>query len=71
MLVKNHIHIRRWFERRSSGNLEQRSFNYREFTPGMHARLQHRDLATNLNMGEWVPQWCFWFIKGVEPADSC
>jgi hypothetical protein len=22
-----------------------------------------QDMAANLNMGEWVPQWCFWFIN--------
>jgi len=65
-VVKNHYpYPERWFERRLFRELEQRSFNYRNFnTPGectLHYNIS--DIATNLNMGEWVPQWCFWFIN--------
>jgi endonuclease/exonuclease/phosphatase family metal-dependent hydrolase len=55
----------RWFERRLFRELERSGYKYRDFNaPGectLHYNVQ--DLAANLNMGEWVPQWCFWFIN--------
>src|SRR5215475_3126308 len=55
----------RWFERRLFLELERRGYTYRDFnTPGectLHYDV--RDAAANLNMGEWVPNWCFWFIN--------
>jgi hypothetical protein len=55
----------RWFERRLFGELEQRGYNYRELNiPGectLHYDMD--DLAANLNMAEWVPGWCFHFIR--------
>jgi endonuclease/exonuclease/phosphatase family metal-dependent hydrolase len=65
-VVANHYpHPERWFERRLFGELERRGFDYRTFNqPGLctlHYNVQ--DLAANLNMREWVPQWCFWFIN--------
>jgi hypothetical protein len=65
-VVGNHYpYPERWFERRMFGELERRGFDYRTFNqPGectLHYNVQ--DLAANLNMREWVPQWCFWFIN--------
>jgi endonuclease/exonuclease/phosphatase (EEP) superfamily protein YafD len=65
-VVKNHYpYPERWFERRLFAQLESRGYRYRDLnTPGectLHYNVS--DLATNLNMGEWVPQWCFWFIN--------
>jgi endonuclease/exonuclease/phosphatase family metal-dependent hydrolase len=65
-VVANHYpYPERWFERRLFQELEARGYNYRQFnTPGectLHYNV--KDLAANLNMGEWVPQWCFWFIN--------
>jgi endonuclease/exonuclease/phosphatase family metal-dependent hydrolase len=55
----------RWFERRLFQQLDSRGYAYRNFnTPGectLHYDV--RDIAANLNMREWVPQWCFWFIN--------
>jgi endonuclease/exonuclease/phosphatase family metal-dependent hydrolase len=67
-VVKNHYpYPERWFERRLFAQLESRGYRYRDLnTPGectLHYNVS--DLATNLNMGEWVPQWCFWFINGA------
>lgn len=55
----------RWFERRLFAEIERRGYRYRDInTPGectLHYNVA--DLAANLNMGEWVPHWCFWFIN--------
>ena len=55
----------RWFERRLFTELERRGFNYRDLNQPGQCTLHYnvRDIATNMNMGEWVPQWCFWFIN--------
>jgi endonuclease/exonuclease/phosphatase family metal-dependent hydrolase len=64
-VIRNHYpHPERWFERRLFRELESRGYNYRDLNnPGectLHYNLA--DIVTNLNMGEWLPQWCFWFI---------
>jgi hypothetical protein len=55
----------RWFERRLFRQLEQRGYEYKNLNKAGECTLHYdvRDLAANLNMGEWVPQWCFWFIN--------
>jgi hypothetical protein len=65
-VVANHYpYPDRWFDRRIFRELERRNYTYRELnTPGectLHYNVA--DLAANLNMGEWVPGWCFWFIN--------
>jgi endonuclease/exonuclease/phosphatase family metal-dependent hydrolase len=65
-VVRNHYpYPERWFERRLFNEIESRGYRYREFNiPGectLHYRVE--DLAANLNMREWVPNWCFWFIN--------
>jgi endonuclease/exonuclease/phosphatase family metal-dependent hydrolase len=65
-VVANHYpYPDRWFERGLFRDLERRNYDYRNVNiPGectLHYNI--RDIATNLNMGEWVPQWCFWFIN--------
>jgi endonuclease/exonuclease/phosphatase family metal-dependent hydrolase len=65
-VVANHYpYPERWFERRLFRELENRSYEYKKLnTPGactLHYDV--RDIAANLNMGEWVPRWCFWFIN--------
>jgi endonuclease/exonuclease/phosphatase family metal-dependent hydrolase len=55
----------RWFERRLFAQLEARGYKYRDLNlPGectLHYEMN--DIAANLNMREWVPNWCFWFIR--------
>ena len=75
-VVKNHYpYPDRWFERSLFRELQMRGYDYRDFnTPGectLHYNVS--DLATNLNMGEWVPQWCFWFINWAlqQTGGSC
>jgi endonuclease/exonuclease/phosphatase family metal-dependent hydrolase len=65
-VVANHYpYPERWFDRRIFRELERQGYRYRELnTPGectLHYNVA--DLAANLNMGEWVPGWCFWFIN--------
>jgi endonuclease/exonuclease/phosphatase family metal-dependent hydrolase len=65
-VVANHYpYPERWFERRLFAELERRGFNYRDLNQPGQCTLHYnvRDIATNMNMGEWVPQWCFWFIN--------
>jgi endonuclease/exonuclease/phosphatase family metal-dependent hydrolase len=55
----------RWFERGLFGELEKRGYAYRELNEEGGCTLHYdvADLAVNTNMGDWVPQWCFWFIN--------
>ena len=55
----------RWFERHLFREIERRGYRYRDLNePGvctLHYDVE--DLSINENMGEWIPDWCFWFIK--------
>jgi endonuclease/exonuclease/phosphatase family metal-dependent hydrolase len=65
-VVANHYpYPERWFERSLFKELESREYNYRDFNKAGECTLQYnvQDIAANLNMSEWVPQWCFWFIN--------
>ncbi|HYR89642.1 MAG TPA: endonuclease/exonuclease/phosphatase family protein [Terriglobia bacterium] len=55
----------RWFERRLFHELERRGYSYRDLNTEGECTLHYNvsDIAANLNLGEWVPQWCFWFIN--------
>lgn len=65
-VVANHYpYPDRWFERKLFKELERRGYDYKTLnTPGectLHYDVGN--IAANLNMREWVPQWCFWFIN--------
>lgn len=65
-VIENHYpYPERWFERHLFRELERRGYDYRTLNePGactLHYDVQ--DLAVNTNIGDWVPQWCFWFIN--------
>lgn len=65
-VIKNHYpHPERWFERGLFRELEKRGYSYRELNELGAGTLHYdvADLAANSNMGEWVPQWCFWWIN--------
>jgi len=64
-VVSNHYpYPERWFERALFRELGRRGYNYPDFnTPGectLHYNVSN--ITANLNMREWVPNWCFWFI---------
>ena len=64
-VLDNHYpYPERWFERRLFRELEKRGYRYRDLNQ-MGVCTLHYDaanLATNRNMAEWIPNWCFWFI---------
>ena len=65
-VIENHYaQPDRWFERGLFRELERRGYRYRELNELGVGTLHYdvRDLAANSNMGEWVPQWCFWWIN--------
>jgi hypothetical protein len=65
-VVSNHYpYPDRWFERGLFRELERRGYTYRDLNNPGECTLHYNvdDIAANLNMGEWVPQWCFWFIN--------
>ncbi|HEX8853369.1 MAG TPA: endonuclease/exonuclease/phosphatase family protein [Pyrinomonadaceae bacterium] len=65
-VIENHYpHPDRWFERGLFRELERRGYVYRALNEPGAGTLHYdvKDLAANSNMGEWVPQWCFWWIN--------
>jgi calcineurin-like phosphoesterase family protein len=65
-VVANHYpYPDRWFERRLFSEIERRGFEYRGLNTAGECTLHYnvQDIAVNLNLAEWVPQWCFWFIN--------
>lgn len=65
-VVKNHYpYPERWFERKLFRELERRGYRYRELNALGVCTLHYDvgDAAVNTNMGDWIPQWCFWFIN--------
>jgi endonuclease/exonuclease/phosphatase family metal-dependent hydrolase len=65
----------RWFERRLFHELQVHGYNYRDLNNAGECTLHYNvaDIAANLNMGEWVPNWCFWFINWAlkQTGGSC
>jgi endonuclease/exonuclease/phosphatase family metal-dependent hydrolase len=61
----HYTHPDRWFERKLFREIERRGYRWRELNaPGAGTLHYHADdWAAHANLGEWVPQWCFWFIN--------
>ncbi|MFN2455861.1 MAG: endonuclease/exonuclease/phosphatase family protein [Pyrinomonadaceae bacterium] len=65
-VIKNHYpYPERWFERGLFKELERHGYTYRELNEMGTGTLHYcvDDLAVNVNMADWIPQWCFWFIR--------
>jgi endonuclease/exonuclease/phosphatase family metal-dependent hydrolase len=65
-VVRNHYpHPYRKFEKRLFRELEQRGYDYRSFNVLGACTLHYdvADFAVYRNMSDWIPQWCFWFIR--------
>lgn len=65
-VLRNHYpHPDRWFERRLFKELEMRGYDYQSLNQLGQCTLHYdiNDLAVNSNMGDWIPNWCFWFIR--------
>lgn len=58
-------HPERWFERGLFREIERRGYRWRDLNALGAGTLHYHadDLAAHANLGEWVPQWCFWFIN--------
>ncbi len=64
-VIENHYpYPERWFERKLFRELEGRGYNYRDLNQPGACTLHYdvSDRATNVNLGDWIPQWCFHFI---------
>lgn len=64
--IRNHYpYPDRWFERHLFRELEARGWNYRDLNEPGGCTLHYdvKDMAVNKNMADWVPQWCFYFLK--------
>ena len=65
-VVSNHYPFpERWFERRLFRELVNRGYTFKDMNQAGECTLHYniRDMATNLNLAEWVPNWCFWFVN--------
>jgi endonuclease/exonuclease/phosphatase family metal-dependent hydrolase len=65
-VIRDHyLHPYRWFERELFELLASRGFDYRNCNRlGEHTiSYDVDDLKTRKNLGEWVPGWCFAFIR--------
>jgi endonuclease/exonuclease/phosphatase family metal-dependent hydrolase len=65
VVASHYPYPERWFERGLFCELDRRGYDYKSLNVPGACTLHYdvRDIAANLNMGEWVPQWCFWFIN--------
>lgn len=63
--IGHYLHPYRWFEKELFDSLEAHGFDYRECNvPG--ERTMSYDVScgkTRDNLGEWIPGWCFAFIR--------
>ncbi len=65
-VIENHYpYPDRWFERGLFRELERRGYDYRSLNEPGACTLHYdvKDLTVNTNIGDWIPQWCFWFIN--------
>ncbi|MEJ7617948.1 MAG: endonuclease/exonuclease/phosphatase family protein [Pyrinomonadaceae bacterium] len=65
-VIENHYpYPERWFERHLFRELEKRGYRYRGLNQPGACTLHYDvgDIATNVNMADWIPRGCFWFIN--------
>jgi hypothetical protein len=65
-VIRNHyLHPYRWFERELFELLESRGFEYRKSNVLGERTISYDvdDLSAYKGLSEWVPQWCFPFIR--------
>ena len=65
-VVEHHYpYPERWFERGLFRELERRGYSYRGLNAPGAGTLHYDvdDLAANTAMNDWVPAWCFHFIR--------
>ena len=61
----HYLYPDRWFERGLFRELEQRGYDYRSLNePGVGTlHYDVEDISINANMADWVPGWCFQFLR--------
>lgn len=65
-VIRNHyLHPDRWFERGLFREMERRGYDYRSLNEPGAGTLHYdvEDIAVNANMADWVPLWCFHFLR--------
>lgn len=75
-VIDNHYpYPDRWFERKLFRELRKRGYDYESLNQPGECTLHYNvdDVALNTNMGDWVPGWCFWFIRWAlqQSGGSC
>lgn len=63
--IRHYLHPDRWFERELFESLTEHGFDYRESNV-LGERTMSYDVScgkTRENLGEWIPAWCFAFIR--------
>jgi hypothetical protein len=63
--IDHYLHPYRWFERELFESLEENGFDYRNCNV-LGERTMSYDVScgkTRDNLGEWIPGWCFAFIR--------
>jgi endonuclease/exonuclease/phosphatase family metal-dependent hydrolase len=65
VIERHYPHPDRWFERKLFREIERRGYVYRELNAHGVGTLHYdvTDIASNTNLGDWVPAWCFPFIN--------
>jgi endonuclease/exonuclease/phosphatase family metal-dependent hydrolase len=65
VIANHYLYPERWFERHLFRELEQRGYDYRSLNAMGVGTLHYHidDLTVNTNLADWVPGWCFWFLR--------
>jgi endonuclease/exonuclease/phosphatase family metal-dependent hydrolase len=73
VITYHYLYPERWFDRHLFRELDRRGYDYRKLNRLGAGTLHYHidDLTVNTNLGDWVPGWCFWFLrKALEPHDG-
>lgn len=73
VIANHYLYPERWFERHLFRELERRGYDYHSLNHMGAGTLHYHidDLTVNTNLGDWVPNWCFWFLrKALEKNDG-
>lgn len=73
VIANHYLYPERWFERHLFRELERRGYDYRGLNEMGAGTLHYHidDLTVNTNLADWVPGWCFWFLrKALEKNDG-
>ena len=65
VISTHYLYPDRWFERGLFKELERRGYDYRSLNEQGAGTLHYsvEDIAVNANMADWIPLWCFHFLK--------